>query len=107
MTSRAKAAGAFAALATAGVAAVTVTSFGDRQRPRAIGDPAVAFGQTAPLLTRTSLPPVCQVAPGKFWGGKWHYGPAILHPTRLERYCVIHQARGGTAVLVSAVPVTP
>lgn len=35
----------------------------------------------------------------------WHWSPAILHPTRLERYCVTHPAAGGTRVAVSVLPV--
>lgn len=112
---------------TAGGAAVVVAVGGGLAanhysggNPHSIGQPAVAFGQTLPILTKTAIVTGCLTIPGKVITAKrvttstvkgivytqtinpiWRYRGGTLNPTRWEHVCIRHPVKGGTVARVT------
>lgn len=91
MTNRQQGAAALVALGVAGTIAVI---------PALTDDGPAVKGLISQAVTVTTPTPRCLESPGKQWSGRWHYSPAILKPTRIERYCITYPA-GRTLVKVT------
>jgi hypothetical protein len=85
----------------------------DDNKPHSVGQPAALLAPAGSALLGPNGPAgptgvsgcaFSFTVPGKAWGGRFHWSPAILKPTKLEHVCVSYPGRGTLATVKVTAP---